>query len=150
MVEITQLTELETQIRLVAEVRRHNEALRYRKAKVFAEWEAQNEDLLFSVGKNTEFLNEEETRLRDLTLEVYLETGNKAPAPGVSVKIFQTLAYDPKDALTWAMSHQVALSLDKKTFERFAASTPLDFVTVNEEARAQISQDLSKIVEEVK
>jgi len=30
------------------------------------------------------------------------------------------------------MSHQIALSLDKKSFESFAKATPLEFVTIEE------------------
>jgi len=53
------------------------------------------------------------------------------------------LDYDPKEALKWAMEHQIALSLDKSSFDKFAKATPLDFVTIREEPRAQIAQNLT-------
>lgn len=138
------------QIKVVAQAREHQAFLSDLKKKRLEEWETQHAGLLADIAENSKFLAEAETLLREATIKVYRETGNKAPALGVSVKIFQTLDYDPKEALKWAMSHQVALSLDKKSFEGFAKATPLDFVSVNDEPRAQIATDLSKVLEEPK
>lgn len=136
--------QLEEQIKVVAEARCKAQTLKEMVSELRDEWEkynAQTLDNLTQAGANVAI---EEDKLRELTLQIYEQTGNKAPAEGVSVKIFQTLDYDPKRALKWALSHQIALNLDKKTFETFAKITPLEFVLITEEPRAQIATNLSK------
>jgi len=131
--------ELINQVKVVAQAREHKAYLADLKKTRLEEWEEEHAGLLNDLKENSEFLNEAETKLRELTLKAYEENGDKTPADGVSVKIFHPLEYDPKEALKWAMEHQIALSLDKKIFEGFAGSTPMDFVTIKDEARAQIA-----------
>jgi len=134
--------DIEAQIEVVALARQekayYDEAIRELKVV----WETHNKEILEEAAVNRESLNTAESLLRELTIEAYNLTGNKSPAPGVSVKIFQTLDYDSREALKWAMAHQIALSLDKKSFETFAKATPLEFVTIGEESRVQIAQNL--------
>ena len=134
---------IETQIEVVVLARENAQRARDSKSVAYSAWEQEYKSLLDSVTATSELVAEEEAKLRALTLQAYEQTGNKAPALGVSVKIFQTLDYDPKEALKWAMAHQIALSLDKKSFETFAKATPLEFVTIGEEPRAQIATELS-------
>ena len=145
-----ELTELEEQVRIVAKVRCNNEALKRLKAKALAEWEGHNQALLFNLDKTTEFLNEAEAKLRDLTLKAYAETGNKQPALGVGIREISKLEYDPKVALLWAQDHRLALKLDIPAFDKIAKASPLEFVEIRGEAQATIATDLSKYIEEVK
>jgi len=139
--------ELENQIKVVAQARKLAKEAVEAKISAYSEWEMANRNLIDNVTQTSEFASAAETVLRDLTIQVYQATGNKAPAFGVGIRELTKLEYDPKEALKWAMSHQIALSLDKKSFEGFAKATPLEFVKVNVEAQATIATDLSKVLE---
>ena len=108
-------------------------------------WEKDNADILSLLSLTTSGLSIEEEKLRGLTLLAYAETGNKYPAEGVSVKVFEKLDYDPKEALHWAIHHEVALKLDAPTFEKIAKVDTPSFVTISEEPRAQISTQLEEV-----
>ena len=135
-------TDIEAQVEVVARARESAQTARDARALAYSVWEQKYLSLQTSVATTSELVREEEDKLRALTLQAYEQTGNKTPALGVSVKIFQTLDYEPKEALKWAMAHQIALSLDKKSFETFAKATPLEFVTIGDEPRVQIAQTL--------
>lgn len=87
-----------------------------------------------------------ELALRADALLHYMETGEAKAAPGLEVKQFTKLTYEDADAFAWAQEHKVALKLDTKTFEKVAAASPLPFVTISKESRAQISTDLAKVL----
>ena len=136
------MTTLEEQVKAVAAARAINQEANTRRNETYQKFLADNEQLYTNERDSAAKCEEAENLLRELTLKAYEETGNKNPALGVSVKVFQVLDYEPKEALKWAMEHQIALSLDKKSFEGFAKATPLEFVTVTEEPRAQIATNL--------
>ena len=134
--------DIEAQIKVVIEARQKTTELKSQRDTLLEDWNKANQVLFDALTQAGAEAAEAETKLKELTLQAYEQTGNKAPALGVSIKIFQTLDYDPKEALKWAMSHQLALNLDKKSFENLAKTTPLEFVTTGEEPRAQIAQNL--------
>jgi len=136
------------QIKEVVKAREQRFRLGMAKQRSYEQWLDTNLELMGQLAIAENQVAEQETLLRELTVRAYNETGSKQPAPGVSVKLFQILDYDPKEALKWAMSHQVSLSLDKKSFESLAKATPIECVTISEEPRAQIATDLSKVLEE--
>ena len=136
------IEQLKTQIRLVAELRAS--AQRASEAKIAARvaWENENRqilDLAVFTAKNVE---DAETILRQLTLQAYAETGNKAPAPGVGVREVTRLEYDPQVAYLWGLDHRMALKLDTTAFEKIAKASPLDFVKMRGEAQATIATKL--------
>lgn len=135
--------QLREQIIAVMGARGRAAELRSRRDALLEDWNKTNQGLFDALTQAGAEVAEVEARLRESTLQAYAETGEKAPTPGVSIKLFQTMDYDPKEALKWAVAHQIALSLDKKSFETFAKSTPLEFVTLGEEPRAQIAQNLT-------
>jgi len=141
------LTALQDQIKQVARARQEAQRLADEKAAKYQSWEEQNRIFLDAVKDAAEFKNKQEEFLRELTLAIYAETQNKKPCEGVGIREVTRLEYDPKDALAWAMKHQIAISLDKKSFEGFAKATPLEFVKVITEPQATISQDLTKVIE---
>ncbi len=96
----------------------------------------------------TQALAEAEAALRAAAVAAYQETGNKAPASGVGIRVQTKLAYHPDDALRWAKEHDMALALDKPAFEKIAKAAPPDFVRKVESAQATIATDLSAVVEE--
>ena len=142
------IEELEQQIKVVAQARLNKEFLAGLKAKAMIEWETQHSGLLDDLGNNASFLTEAETRLRELTLEAYRETGNKTPCQGVAVREVTKLDYDPLVALGWATDHRIMLKLDIPAFEKYVKALPLEFVQIRQEPHATISQDLSKYIKE--
>lgn len=137
-----EITELETQIKVVAEAR--NEAREKLEAKKLslAEWEAQNKPLLEEVAIITEVVSEAEAKLRVLTLLAYAATGDKAPAKGVGIRERIVLTYDANIAFEFAKAHKIALNLDVPTFEKIAKADRPNFVKITTEPQATIAQDL--------
>jgi len=115
-----------------------------------AEWNRENQKLLDYLTQAGADVAVEEARLRELTLQVYTETGNKSPAVGVSVKIFEVLNYRPDEAKAWAISHGLALKLDVPVFEKVAKADTPDFVKIITEPQATIAIDLNAVLEEKK
>ena len=87
-----------------------------------------------------------ETVLRDAALQEFARTGNKAPAPGVGIRVLTKLVYDLRTAYDWALEHKVALELDVPIFEKLAKAAPPEFVQVKEEPQATIATDLDKVL----
>ena len=139
MMDIEQLKE---QIKIVANLRLKLGMTVEIKKSAYDMWLKDNANVLEAEQETRELLTKQEQTLRELTLQVYAETGSKVPAPGVAVREMTRFDYDPKDALKWAMEHQIALSLDKKSFEGFAKATPLDFVKITQEPIATIAAKL--------
>lgn len=87
-----------------------------------------------------------EATIRGTALEHYDETGEKEPWPGVKIKLYTVVRYDPKTALAWAKENSPnLLALNKRAFERAAKSGltgPMG--AVGKEPRAQIVRDLSE------
>ena len=136
------MNELEIQIRWVAETRKARGSLEQQKNDRQQKWMDENLGLLSELTEATGRVVDAEVKLRELTLQAYAVTGNKAPAVGVSVKIFQVLNYDPTEAKKWATAHGIALKLDVTTFEKLAKVEEPAFVNITEEPRAQIAQNL--------
>jgi hypothetical protein len=89
-------------------------------------------------------LRSAEELLRRMTLAYWKETGEKKPAPGVGIRMVNTLEYDELEALNWAVEAGAAncLTLQKAKFKKVAEGLRLDFVTIREEPQATISKEL--------
>lgn len=142
--------EIRDQIQVVIEARKQAVGQTALIAESRKTWEQQNQVALDMVKLMTATCLAAEDKLRSLTLQAYVETGNKSPAPGVAIRILSKLEYDAKEALTWAMSHQMSLKLDVASFEKLAKASPLDFVKINEVPSATIAQDLEAVLNEKK
>ena len=138
------MRELEGQIKVVVGVRlkvgEAEQALR--SARTI--WEIANHSLFEEVELAKIQCGESEQLLRELTLQAYAETGNKAPAVGVGIRVKTILGYLLKDAMEWAMEHKLALKLDSAAFEKIAKTSNLPFVTRATEPIATIATDLAK------
>ena len=141
--------QLKEQIRVVAGARERLRLLTDQKKSMYDAFIELNSDFFGLVTKAAGIVNETEDELRGLTLQAYAETGNKTPADGVGIREVTKLEYKPKDAYDWALDHKIALSLDKKSFERMAKefNQPLDFVTITTEPQATIATNLDKSCE---
>ena len=136
------IDQLQEQIKVVAEAREIARVESAKRIEALTAWQEENKALYTNESVTKGCCELEETKLRDLTLQAYAETGNKAPAKGVSVKIFEVLNYNPDEAKGWAIEHRVALKLDTATFGKIARVDKPSFVTISEEPRAQIAQHL--------
>lgn len=92
--------------------------------------------------------NNEET-IKALALDQYHAYGEKKPAPGVTVKLFTALEYDPVRALDWARANlPEALTLDRRLFEAHAKGVaktqPVPVVKVVQQPRVQIVTNLEQ------
>ena len=137
------MNDLENQVRVVAEARKKADEVSHNLRSSQSIWEVANHTLFEENELAKIQCGESEQLLRELTLQAYaLDPTNKAPAPGVSVKIFQVLSYEQAEAMKWASEHRVALKLDVSTFEKISKVDKPSFVTITEEPRAQIAKSL--------
>jgi len=111
------------------------------------EWEAAHAAQQEAVKVAADVMLETMTRLRQYAVSIYAKTGNKTPFPGVAIRSMTRLQYDAAEALKWARHHDVALSLDKGTFEKIAKVTPPEFVEIIIEPQATIATDLVAALE---
>lgn len=90
-------------------------------------------------------LREAEKQLRETAVDIYEEFGEKAPAPGVSVRVYQRWECSREEALQWAVAHGVCLELDDKAFQKAAPKIPGAPGYAVEEPRGMISSRLERI-----
>lgn len=89
----------------------------------------------------------QEATVREQAVKEYQATGDKAPSPGVGIRVSETLDYLTDEALAWCKENlRVALTFDKRVFERTVKGmpTPPTFVSKTPTPTATISPDLSK------
>ena len=139
-------------VRRVAEARREaattNEAVKAARAA----WEETYADLLALQRDEKQAVERAEAELRALAVATYETTRNKAPAPGVAIRVSTQLVYDEAHALTWARETGLALipeSVDRRALEKIAKATPLPFVSYEEEASATLAKDLDAVLAEL-
>ena len=130
------------QIWVVARARQRAQVAYEAKNVAKAEWEERNKALLDEATIAAQETSEEEALLRELTLQAYRETGNKAPAIGVGIREVTKLEYDIKVAFNWAVEHTMALKLDTPAFEKIAKVSPPNFVKIFQEPQATIAAQL--------
>jgi len=141
------IKELEAQVKVVANARQYAQILKESKAEAVTRWEKENAGFLEKVKQSTYTVDIEEDELRQLTIKAYEETGNKAPVPGVGIREVTKLDYEQPEALHWAIEHTMALSLDKKAFEKIVKASPLPFVTITHPVEATIAQNLEEVLQ---
>ncbi len=114
----------------------------YRQSKV--DWELAHTNLIANREKATVALLEAETTLKQMAVDLYDQTQNRRPAPGLEVKLFQVLEYPQKEALAWGLKTGLGVKLDKDAFDKIAKVSPMSFVSIRMEPRCQIAEDLGK------
>jgi len=133
------------QINLVVEAREKADELAAYKKESLAKWELDNNELLAQIALCTSVKTEAETKLREMAIETYLKTLDKAVAPGIGIRVMTKLNYDAKEAMEWAVKHELALKLDTTKFEKIAKTENLPFVTITEEPSATIAAVLERV-----
>ncbi len=139
------IEQLKDQIKVVVLARQRAQEASDAKTASRLKWENQNQRLLGRVVATAEEVIEKEFKLRELTLEAYAETGNKAPVMGVGIRERTVLTYDNKVAFDWAKAHKMALKLDGTAFEKIAKVDPPDFVKITTEPQATIATQLEVV-----
>ena len=94
---------------------------------------------------NTTVIQDTEDDIKSLALASYDGT-NKKLTDAVSIKTFTVVSYDQFEMKSWAIKHNhpAMLNLNKAACNKVAKGpTAPDFVTVEDEDRAQIKGDLS-------
>lgn len=141
-------TELREQINAVVEAREASHLVAEVKKTLYDEWLEHNAEFLDEVVSKAELVTEAEAKLKELTLQAYAETGNKAPAPGVGIREVTRLEYEPKEAFEWALEHRIALQLNKTAFDKLAKTAPETrpaFVKITTEPQATIATELERV-----
>lgn len=139
------IDQLKEQIKVVVEARQRAAELKSQRDILLEDWNKANQALFDTLTQAGAEVAEVEGKLRELALQAYTETGNKAPALGLGIREMVRLIYDDKVAFDWAKAHKLALKLDTRAFEKIVKASPLDFVQVITEAQATISPKLEVI-----
>ena len=142
------IEQLKEQIKVVAEARHKAIELKNRRDALLGEWNKTNQGLFDALTQAGAEVAVVEAKLRELTLQVYAETGNKSPMLGVGIREVTKLEYDMKVAFNWAVEHTMALKLDTTAFEKIARVSPPNFVKVYQEPQATIATQLNVEEEE--
>lgn len=111
-------------------------------------WQREHSDLYAEVSAYGSDVLTAEAAVRVAAIAEYEARGEKRPTPGVEVKVFSVLTYGADRALAWALEHKIALTLDKKEFERLMGKPEArpEWVTELTQPRAQIATDLARFV----
>ena len=138
------LNELQAQVVAVVNARRTADVAKEVKSASYAAWQEDNKELIETASDLSQQVVEAESRLRELTIEAYKETGDKTPADGVGIREVMVLEYDPDKAFGWAVEHKLAPKLDISTFEGIAKKSPPEFVKIDKVPQATISTKLGR------
>ncbi len=139
------MTELEKQINLVVEAREKSRLLSEERKSMYDAFISQHTGFFADVAAAVGEVGAAEDELRKLALVAFKETGDKQVAPGIGIRVRQVLVYEPKEAMDWAIKHELALKLDVSNFEKIAKTSKLLFVRITEEPTATIATELQVI-----
>ena len=142
---MAEVKELKEQINAVVEARAVLKEVLEKRMAEFQKWQEANEQLYTNEAQAKIDCREAEDQLRELALGTFAKTGDKAVAPGVGIRMMTQLAYEVKDAFTWALEHKLALEVNRLAFEKIAKMSNLPFVTITEEPSATIATELNKV-----
>ena len=129
---------MKEQILRLKDLREKKDKLSALKEEANKKYLADNKDLFSEIDILKEQMIKTETEIREMALMEYKETGKKKLEYGVEIKIFKKLEYEEAEALKWAKDHNMALSLDKRAFDKIAKADPMDFIKINEIPQATL------------
>ena len=110
--------------------------------KAFEQFREQQKSTLEDIENCNLVIGGLTTDIKAEALTEYEKTGNKKLEFGVGIRVMSKMNYDPIKAFDWAKEHQLAIMLDKKSFEKHAKADELDFVEISEVATATIPMKL--------
>ena len=111
-------------------------------------WEQENWCLVEEARANKESLRLAEAELRHAALEIYAQTREKHPGPGVQIKLVTGIIFDQALAYNWAVNHGMCLKLEENSFRDAvkAQLVPSHIASIHEGPRADIALDLGKVL----
>jgi len=148
---MTTIEELKQQITIVAVAREIAQQAAEAKKQSRLQWETENASIIVFAEETDMIKEAEENRLRELTLAIFRETGEKHPAPEVNIREVEKLDYQSEKALDWAINHEIALKLDTPAFEKIVKASPetfSSFVKIGKIATATIATNIPTQVEQ--
>ena len=107
-----------------------------------AAFDAENEKLMTGITEKQEQLENHKAIITGLAKEEYEATDSKKLLGGIGIRIVKLLSYDPVEALSWAKKHDMALSLDKKIFEKIAKTQEMPFVDITEDVKVTFPKEI--------
>jgi len=138
---------MKEQAKALADARTNYEELAAIYASQKREWEESVAELAGYVADAKDKMQFAEAALRDAGLAHYEAHPEIKKLPhGLGVRVTQSLVYNTDTAFQWAQEHKMALSLDRKAFEKIAKASPLEFVTVEEVPTITIPIDTNKLL----
>jgi hypothetical protein len=137
------MTTLTEQVRKVSDTRTFQASLAAKLLEKQRAFEQENAVLIARVTDAKALVAAHEAELRTLTLRAFEQTGDKAPAPGVGIRLVKKVKYEFAQAFAWAKVSGMALTLDAKAFEKIAVATPLPCAEIEEIPQATIATDLA-------
>lgn len=143
--EMPTLAEMVAQL---AVLRRMETAAKAQLEKAETAFRIENAALYRNAERSKEDRAQLEETVRALAITEHLMTGDKHPAPGISIRITPKWRYEEREALRWAIQHEPdCLSLRKAAFEAICKTRPLPFVTVENVSVPALDADLAGAVE---
>ena len=137
-------SELEEQITILKKMRQAHSTMDTEFEAAYEKFCLENSGLMNSLSS----IKMEEAAIsetvRELTIQAYLETQNKKPAPGVGIRLMKVFNYEAEKAKSWAVEHRFynLLDLNAGKFKKAAEGLNLDFVDITEKPTATISEVL--------
>ena len=109
------------------------------KKEIFDE---QNKGTVNRINEMNEELNQQKEIITTQAKEEYALTSKKKLLGNIGIRIVKKLSYEANEALAWAKKHDMALSLDKRTFEQIAKTQPLPFVEITEDTKVTFPKEI--------
>ena len=129
---------MKEQILRLKDLREKREQLSAQKKAAYDKYMLDHESLFSEIERLKENLTKTEAEIKELALNEYSETGEKQLKFGVGIRILKQLQYEEDEAFAWAKEHSMALSLDKRAFDKLARADKMDFVSINEIPQATL------------
>ncbi|APU89172.1 hypothetical protein Rctr71_054 [Virus Rctr71] len=108
-------------------------------------FESETASLRMSIATEKAVLEDAEKKLKEVSVRMYLETGQKQLPFGIGIRAPLKPGYDATEAFEWALEHKVALALDPRKFEEHAATERLEFVEWREVVTVTLPTDINKL-----
>ena len=137
-------SELEEQIAILKKMRLAHSTMDAEFKAAYEKYCLENNDLMVSLSSIKTKETAVSEKVRELTVQTYLETQNKKPAPGVGIRLMKVFNYEAEKAKSWAVEHGFInlLDLNQAKFKKAAEGLNLDFVAIEEKPTATISEVL--------
>jgi hypothetical protein len=120
------------------------------KEAVLKQFSEDHAELMKTVTTQQQYVADLDQAIRKTTMAHFEAdpSKNKAPFPGVGIRVATDYIYEADDALNWAKEHRLCLALDAKAFKGVCKSdsTRPAFVEIAEVPIATIATDLGPVL----